>query len=113
MKSTIRLGAATTAALEAGVPAVLVAAILTIQHRGRLVRLFGCFAARFLDAFAEARLHPSSRHAVKRLHRAKAAVDLIRARHRALGQARPNDQCLLDWARDADIPRIVPLRRAA
>lgn len=113
MKSTIRLGTAIAAALEAGVPAVLVAAILTIQHRGRLARLFGCFAARFLVAFTEARLHPSSRHAVKRLLRAKATLDIVRMRRRALGQTRPNDQSLLDWARDADLPRIVPLRRAA
>ena len=113
MHSTIRLGAAIAAALAAGVPTALVAAILTIQHQGRLKRLFRLFAARFLEAFAEGRRSPTSRHAAKRMRRAKATVDLVRARLAAVGDARPSDVLLLGWANEADLPRIVPLRQAA
>ena len=63
MNRNTRLGAAIAAALSNGAPKPLVAAILTIQHRGRLKRLFSIFAARFLEAFAEGRRSPASRHA--------------------------------------------------
>ncbi|NMG28431.1 hypothetical protein [Aromatoleum evansii] len=113
MQSTSRLGAAISAALAAGLPPSLVAAVLTIQHRGRLRRLFRLFAARFLESVVEVRISPASRHAATRRVRAKATVDLVRARLGALGQARPTDQDMLEWAREADLPRIVPLHRAA
>lgn len=113
MNRITRLGAAITAALAAGVPPSLVAAILTIQHRGRLKRLFRLFAARFFETVTEHRMYPASRHAAKRAFRAKAEVDLVRARLSALGGSRPSDQDMLDWAREADLPRIVPLRKAA
>lgn len=113
MNRNTRLGAAIAAALSNGAPQPLVAAILTIQHRGRLKRLFRLFAARFLEAFAEWRRSPTSRHAAKRMRRAKATVDLVRARLAAVGDARPRDVLLLGWASEADLPRIVPLRQAA
>ena len=113
MNRNTRLGAAIAAALSNGAPKPLVAAILTIQHRGRLKRLFSIFAARFLEAFAEGRRSPASRHAAKRMRRAKATVDLVRARLAAVGEARPNDALLVGWASEADLPRIVPLRKTA
>lgn len=113
MNCTSRLGAAITAALSAGVPPSLVAAVITIQHRGRLKRLFRLFAARFLETVIEHRMCPASRYAAKRAFRAKAEVGLVRARLSALGRSRPSDQDMLDWAREADLPRIVPLRKAA
>lgn len=113
MNRTTRLGTAISAALAAGVPPSLVAAVLTIQHRGRLKRLFRLFAARFLETAIERRMCPASRYAVKRAFRAKAEVDLVRARISALGGKRPSDQDMLDSAREADLPRIVPLRKAA
>lgn len=108
-----KLGAATEAALMTGNHAALVAAIVTVQHRGRLQRLFRQFALRFLEAYAESKAYPASRHAAKRVRRAKAALDLIRARLFALGGERPTDTALLDWAREADLPRMIPLRKAA
>ena len=113
MQSIIRLSSATHSAFACGVAIQVVTCILVTQHRGKLGRLFTTFAERFLEAFAECRKHPGSRQAAKRMQRAKATLDLIRARQLTLGKDKPNDKQILKWAQDADHSRIVQLRIAA
>ena len=113
MNYTIRLGTAMHAALAAGVPTHLIAAILTTQHKGRLDRLFSRFAEVFLGAFEETQKHPGSRQVLKVLQKRKAILDLIRVRKKALGKNKPTDAQLLTWAGETDAQRIVPMRKAA
>ena len=113
MIRTHRLGAAIVLALSSGVPAVLAATVLTISHKGRLKRLFKHFARRFLDAYIEARDIPSSRRAQRRLARAKATLDLVRARIACIGEQRPTDALILEWGRSPDQIKVVASRVAA
>lgn len=107
-----RLSAIMHFALACGVPHVVVCSILAISHRGRLSRLFTAFAAQFLAAHAEARLHPHNRQLVARVKRAKAVLDLVRAQKNAIGKERPKDKQLLKWASEADNVRVQQLRCA-
>lgn len=113
MQPIIRLGTAVHAAFASGVPVVVVTSLVATHHRGKLKRLFTSFAKQFLEAFAEARQQPTSRQAAKRMQRAKASLDLIRAQLQALGTEKPGDKQILAWAQQADQSRVVPLRTAA
>lgn len=113
MKSNIRLSTAMHSALTCGVPVTVVCSIIAIQHRGKLGRLFGSFAVRFLKSFATAHQQPNGRLAAKHMLRAKAILDLIRARQQSLGKDKPNDKQILKWSQEAEQPRIVQLRTAA
>lgn len=113
MNHTDRIAQCCLTALDTGAPAKLVVSVIGTSHRKRLRRLYRLFAVRFLEAFHEMRLRPGSRHAKARCVRAKATVDLLRAKVASLGAGRPDDATLLDWAREADLPRIVHTRQAA
>lgn len=106
-KAVRRVGDATLRAIDAGNPAALVVAIIATNHSGKARKLFRGFANRFLSAFEESRSHPGSHHALMRSRRAKAALDLVRARMTATGQRWPTDETMLDMAREADMPRVV------
>jgi|JRYD01.1.fsa_nt_gb hypothetical protein len=107
------LAATLVTALETGNAAELATAVLATNHRGKLLRLFGLFAHRFLEAHAQSKAHPHSRTMAKRAQRAKALLDLIRKRIAMLGVERPNDAALIQMAIDTDLPRLVHSRKAA
>lgn len=113
MDAIERLGEAARGAIDSGSPPRLVVAVISTNHRGRLARLQRLFATRFLEAHQEMRINPASRHARARCRRAKCTLDLIRARIASIGVARPDELQLLDWAREADLPRLVANRNAA
>lgn len=107
------LAATLVTALETGNAAELATAVLATNHRGKLKRLFGFFAHRFLEAHAQSKAQPHSRTLAKRAQRAKALIDLIRKRTAMLGVERPNDAALIQMAIDTDLPRLVHSRKAA
>lgn len=113
MQTLQALATTLTAALALGNAKVLVAAIMTTNHRCRLKRLFAAFAQRFLEAHTQFKAHPHSRTALKRAQRAKAMVDLVRRRLDVTGARRPSDAELLSIAINRDLLRLVHSRKAA
>lgn len=108
----LRLAHALSSALAAGNPELVVTSIVASAHRSRLQRLYLLLARRFLEAFEESRVRPHSRYAKLRCERAKAMLDLTKARISTLGSRKPADRELIDVLREADMPRVVH-RKAA
>lgn len=72
-------------AINGGIPVLLVADVLTTNHRGRLSKLFMLAANRFLESHCMASANPSNKRMVAERMRDKLLLDLIRARLAVLG----------------------------
>ena len=114
MDEMTKLGEKIQTALDAEVAADLVAAILTTSHGGRLRSLFQEASTYLLAAHREAMLRPFSASAKNRRDRAKACLDLIRARTSAIGSRKPTVHRLISLL-DANqaSSKVVAIRRAA
>lgn len=119
MSEMQKLGAQLRHALDCGVPAELVAMIATTSHPGRLQALCHKSSLRLLAAHRavqerEAQQRPALAAAQAMRERAKALVDLVRARSQALGARKPGvDAMLRLLAEPAPAGRVVPMRRVA
>lgn len=109
-----RLGKQIRTALNADVPAELVAAIATTTHAGRLKALFLEASVQLLSAHKNAQQRPGS--ILDNMHRlrTKACVDLIRSRMSAIGSRRPTVHqlaSLLDSKKSSG--NVVAIKKAA
>lgn len=108
-----KLGSQIEAALKSAVPAELVALVTTTSHGARLQALFLEASAHLLATHRDVLNRPSSQAARERRTRAKALVDLVRARRSAIGARRPSVKKALALL-DRKVPQnVVIMRKAA
>lgn len=113
-----RLGNQLQAALTIGVPAELVAMVVTTSHPVRLRNLFHESGLNLLAAHravreCETQQRPSSTARQAR-DRIKALVDLIRARGQSLGERKPGVKAMLGLMDMPALPQnVVHIRKVA
>lgn len=108
-----KLGCHIQAALNADVPPELVAAITTTNHGGRLQMIFMEASAHLLDAHKAVQGRPFSADAKTKRNRAKALVDLVRARISVVGCRRPTVNRLISLLDARQSVNVVAIKRAA
>ena len=113
MDAIKRFGSQIELSLSADVPAELVALVATTSHGQRLHALFVEASAHLLEVHREAVRRPSSFQVRSRRDRAKAFLDLIRARRAAVGAKRPSVAKMLTILQDAKPKNVVDIRKAA
>lgn len=108
-----KLGSQLQVALTLDIPTELVALIVTTSHPKRLQDLFRQASQRLLKAHQDVMQRPSSATARKERLRCKALLDLVRARHAAIGSKKPAVVRMLTLM-DARPPKnVVDIRKAA
>jgi len=108
-----KLGAQLQVALTLDIPAELVALIATTSHPKRLQDLFRQASQRLLKAHQDVMQRPSSAMAKKERLRCKALLDLVRARHAAVGSKKPAVARMLTLMDTRPPKNVVDIRKAA
>jgi hypothetical protein len=109
-----RLGNQIRTALNADVPAELVAAIATTNHAGRLQTLFLEASAVLLSSHRAVQKRPFSMPDSLQRIRSKALVDLLRSRMWAIGCRRPSVSHLISLLNSKrPSAEIVAIKKAA